>query len=272
MIGRLALLLATIAVLVAFLSAAVIRPDAASLHACTGGFYGPLEHLAQYPNIFLAEAVSVGDNISRAPTLTPTFTSTATPGSNAARTPIPTPPSPPDAPFAPPTASTPFDVSGYGATLRVLNSYTGDVAGLVELDWVSRGYVERAAREQDGGLISSCAPGQFSYRYQAGQQYLVFAGEFEQLGLTTFARFQLDGTDVVVHDPDVTYFSMTADTWRRFFTSVPYEPFENSADGNVTADRVPLASVLRAVAYLRNDPRIYPPDTGSAGLFPATDN
>lgn len=34
----------------------------------------------------------------------------------------------------------------------------------------------------------------------------------------------------------------------------------------ITADRIPLTRVLRAIAGLRGDPSIAPPETGSAGL------
>jgi hypothetical protein len=48
----------------------------------------------------------------------------------------------------------------------------------------------------------------------------------------------------------------------RYFSGVERQP----QSGFLTAPNVPLDMVLRAVAGLRGDPRIAPPDTGSAGL------
>ena len=101
------------------------------VHACTGGFGGPLEVLAEYPNIALVEAVVVGDGVNRAPTLTPTAPAeaTATLSPSEPRTPVSPPYATPSGPLVPPTASVPFDVSGYGATLRVIESYAGSARG-----------------------------------------------------------------------------------------------------------------------------------------------
>jgi hypothetical protein len=51
-------------------------------------------------------------------------------------------------------------------------------------------------------------------------------------------------------------------TYDRYFSGIA----SNEDRTFITAKRIPLATVLRAVAGLRGDPSIAPPETGSAGL------
>ena len=78
------------------------------------------------------------------------------------------------------------------------------------------------------------------------------------------------GADVVLDDPAFAraandHLYMSPETYQRFFAGVPTS---SRYPGEVTlaAGRMPLALVLRAIAFLRGDPSIAPPETGSAGL------
>ncbi len=73
----------------------------------------------------------------------------------------------------------------------------------------------------------------------------------------------------MLHDPLLTTtfldtLFVTAAIRARFFADVPAGIGSN--DAFIEADRVPLDDVLRAVASLRGDASIAPPETGSAGL------
>lgn len=254
---------------VAALTGAVIIARAASpareALACTGGVSN-IEHFA--PNavhVFLGEAIQVGGPANDAPTVTPTATPTAAAGS-------PTPgASSPTAPL--PTTYVPsVDLTGIGATFRVLADYSGVDASEFTVDNELRAGIEHALREAEAGRLhlSTCAIDAFVPRYTAGARYLVFTAEHINGAYFVAAVFRVDGERIVFNDQGLTYANngflhMQRDTYDRFFAALPAsEPIEQTAyfiDGSV-----PLRNVLRAVAALRGDPSIAPPDTGNAGL------
>ncbi len=240
-------------------------PSARPVLACTGGGYGSIETLATGSQfIVVANVVSVGDNVNRAAPNTSTFTPTTT-STVAPRTSSPTPPSPPHAP-SPGYTPEPFDLTGFGATLSVVQSYSGETPRQLDVDEISRGEVELAVREREAGVFTDCEPDHFAYHYSLGAQYLVFAAEHPELGLHTIVRYEISGTDLILWGGGAAGLTMTANTHARFFAGIPFEGFTGSTTGQITAERVPLASVLRAVTFLRDDASIAPPDTGSAGL------
>jgi hypothetical protein len=212
---------------------------------------------AQGTVIVLAEAELVGDAANRQPT--------------------PGPASPPRATSAPPAQKyAGFDLAGVGATLRVVRAYTPgvDVGAPLVIDAGVRSSIERElrAREAGGGLATSCALGQFTFKFEQGRRYLVFGRYFKDgSGLLTVSRLLVDGDDVVLSDPLAAFgtspaSSITATLYHRFFEGVPAEVDDARGFAGFTGERIPLTSVLRAVAFLRGDPAIAPPDTGSAGL------
>lgn len=245
----------------------VRAPSARPALACTGG--SDLQFAAERARVVvLGDAIEVGDNINRAPTVTPTPLRTATPSS------------PPNAklPTFPPYA-TPVDFSlvGYGVTLLVVHSYASDpqvpsrAGTLIGVDRETRANIERALREAEARVgASDCAPDAFAFKFQHGARYLVFAGDDQrEFGLWVIWRMRVVGSDVVLSDPpltsvDATSLSMTAEQYHRSFEGVDATLREGFA--MITARRVPLASVLRLIAYIRGDASIAPPDTGSAGL------
>ena len=124
-----------------------------------------------------------------------------------------------------------------------------------------------AARHRDNGSLSSCTPGQFSYRYAAGESYLLFAGdEFEQLGMITLSRYRVEGDELVTRDEDVYGLSMERSTYDQYFAGISFLSYEGSTMVEIAVDRVPLDNVLQAIAGLRGEPVIIPPDAGNAGL------
>ena len=263
---RTVLLLASCVALVTLAVVLGVRaPSARPALACTGAGYGSIETLATGAQfIVVADAVSVGDNINRAPLNTPMFTPPTTPTA-APRTSSPTPPSPPHSPSSGYTPE-PFDLTGFGATLAVVQSYSSEAPRQLEVDKISRREVELAVREREAGALTDCAPDHFAHHYSRGSRYLVFAAEHPELGLHTIVRYEISGTDLILWGGGAAGLTMTASTYAHFFAGVPFEGFAGSIIGQITGDRLPLATVLRAVAFLRGDASIAPPDTGSAGL------
>jgi len=207
--------------------------------------------------IVLADAVAVGDAINHEPT--------------------PGPPSPPRA-----NTSTlvhrdvPFALGGVGATLRIVRAYTigVDISQPLVVDHRQRTSIEQElrSREAGGGASTSCGLGDFTSRFALGVRYLVFArDDGNGTGLYVISRLPIDGNDVVLDDPLAPFGSspvanVTATLYHRFFEGIRAEVDDTRGFAKITVDRVPLAAVLRAVAFLRGDPSISPPETGSAGL------
>jgi hypothetical protein len=262
--------------------------DAFPARACTGS--SGLQYAAQSAGlIVIGDAIDVGDGIKRAPTITPLPTSTPAPTATA--TPIfgphgvaPTPVSPPiadPATFAP-YAPEGFSLTGYGVMLRTVRTVVGsrddvpEPLAILRIDEETRSEIERELRQREGRhFATDCAPDAFAFRYTSGARYLVFAGnaQLSEHGLFTLFRLRVDGGDVVLNDPglpgtEITGLDMTAEQYHRFFEGVE-ATFQSPEFANITAPRVPLASVIRLIADIRGgDVRVAPPDTGSAGLLP----
>lgn len=232
--------------------------------ACTGGF--TLEVAATYDGVLIAlvDVVSAGDAVNRAPTLTPTVTSTPAPDG--------TPPSPPVVEREPFPTPKGFTLEGYGATVRVVETLAGTAPGAVfEVDARTRAGIEQELLQYEAGLISSCEPGAFSFRFTAGVRYLVFLNDDQGSGFNTLFRLPVLGNEVLLAGSDVPgdesmALYMTADLYHRFFEGEPGEVVDASDYASIQTDRIPLASVLAAVAYVRGEGNITPPITGSAGL------
>lgn len=253
-------------------------PDPRTALACTGGGSG-LEDAARRARIIvLGDAVDVGDAVNRAPAVAPTSTPTGTPTLHAG-TPAATPPSPPMATGQPfPRYATPdgFTLAGFGVTLRVINAYTSALPrpqSLLQVDDELRASIEREIRQLETGRgLTDCELGRFSFKFEQDIRYLVFATDDEPgFGLLTIFRLRVVGNEVFVSDPlattyDPTGLYVSAAIYHRFFEGVAAEVGGENDIARITADRVPLSAVLRAVAYLRHDASIAPPDTGSAGL------
>jgi hypothetical protein len=216
--------------------------------------------------IFAADVLSAGDAVNRAPTVTPTVTSTATATATGTRTPdAATPVSPPVAP--PPTIDVGVDLTGIGAELQLVHSYAGAAPARVTIDTTTRVEVEREIRVFESGSISDCAPDRFAARYVPGRRYLVFANEVTPGDNETLALFPIEGDNIVLHDPLLATsllgeLYMTQGTYDRYFSTV--ERYD--AGYGIAAPTVPLATVLRAIAGLRGEPSVAPPDTGSGGM------
>ncbi len=163
-IGSLALCLAVI-------GAIVLNTDRApTAIACTGGGPGGLEELAQLPFIFSAQALTVGGPLNSAPTVTPTSSPvpSATPPVAAGATTAVAP-----SPVSPPLGVTPVlpsvsavDLTGIGATLRIVRAYAGAPGATVEVDSATRATLEQFLRRQEAtNGISDCTADRFVARY-----------------------------------------------------------------------------------------------------------
>ncbi len=231
--------------------------------ACTPGppLY-PLEEIARADAIAIVRAESVRGPENSAPTVTPEVSSP----------PVAT--APPD-----PTSADPFvdgmppdfSLEGYGATLRVEREITTGLPSSFRVDEVEREQLEQTVRTYEAGKGSNCPVSDPRTRYYVGVRYLVFL-RMPASGPSTLARFELEGGNLLVAPEtfgiggEATPLYASALNAARFFPSAPFTAFEGQAIGQVTAQSVPLDSMLRAVAVLRDDPSIAPPDTGSAGL------
>lgn len=267
---------------------AAIRPGARPAIACTGGL--TLGYAAQRVSVIaVGQAIAVGDDLNRAPTITPypTVTPTAPTRAPWPATPPATPQSPPvrvlpqRSPFPTPTG---FSLAGYGVTLRVERLYAGNVLEasgserVLRIDYETRASIERDLRGIDSlTRISTCGLAAFVPKYVADARYLIFAGslEFPQSGLSTHYRLRLEGDSAVMDDPADAFanqfpISLTAVQYHRYFEGVAAEVNEAANFAQITAPRVPLRAVLRLAGEIRGTPLITPPDTGSAGLLPQT--
>jgi hypothetical protein len=181
-----------------------------------------------------------------------------------------------------------FTLAGYGVTLRVIHNFGGaqpdlaPVQSTIEVDREARAGIERELLEYQAGTggISSCPIAAFVPKYVAGIRYLVFAGRPDEppFGLFTTYRARVEGTDVILNGPTIPFdeqatLYVTAEQYHRFFDGVEAD-FRSPDFVAITADRVPLTSVLRYAASINGSAvRIAPPETGSAGLLdpsPAT--
>ncbi len=272
------LLVSCVALVTLAVALGVRLPPARPALACTGGGSGLEDAAGRARYIVLGDAVEVGDAVNRAPTIAPTATPTAT-ATVRAGTPVPTPPSPPQGNHPPfPAYSTPegFTLAGLGVRIRTVRAYAGtppDPPALLHIDEELRAAIEREIRGfETGGGTSDCELARFTFKFEQGARYLVFAADEPGFGLLTVFRMKVVGSDVLLHDPLATNYDsggiyVSAAMYRRFFSGVAAEMAEyDSRTMRITAERVPLVSVLRAVAYVRGDASIAPPDTGSAGL------
>jgi hypothetical protein len=181
-----------------------------------------------------------------------------------------------------------FTLAGYGVTLQVVRNFGGaqrDLApagGTIDVDRETREGIEHELRQYETGTggISNCPIAAFIPKYVAGVRYVVFAGRPDEaaFGLFTTYRARVEGTDVILNGPTIPFdeqatLYVTAEQYHRFFDGVEAD-FRSPDFVAITADRVPLTSVLRYAASINGSAvRIAPPETGSAGLLdpsPAT--
>jgi hypothetical protein len=262
---RIAVLLLVTPLVAAIAFAATIATHAPEpALACTGGI-PPFETFAAETDlIVLVQADRVGDAINRAPTVTPS----ATPSAPATLLPSVTPPPTVPASFEPDPSVIDFDLRGIGVTFGVRRVIMGTTAPTIEYQWDLRSLLESQIRAAEAGAppaASSCSFGSFIVRYEQGRQYLLFFNEYEG-SMTVWASFPVDDGQVVLDDPrhqqanNGAIYTQDPETLARYFPGVRAE------NGLIKQPRVPLNVVLRAVAALRGDPSIAPPETGTAGL------
>jgi hypothetical protein len=236
--------------------------DARIAVACTPGPQVGLGTAVSADAIVIARVVRAGSSVNSLPVLTPQPVPTAMIGSP---------------PFAePPPLAEPytFDLTGYGATLEIERTISGAAPPAVEVGAAARAFMEQEVRQREAyrgspTIFSDCPLEWSAHTWVAGARYLVFLS-FSDEGATSFARYRLEGDDVVLtHHPDtdprwpMEAVQMTTAMYARFFTNVEGEVAGGSAV--ITADRVPMSAMLGAIADMRGEPSILPPEAGNAG-------
>ncbi len=259
------------------------KQEIPSVGACD---YGP-ERVDDYFRaaglIALVDVVAVGDSINAAPTLsaTATFPLASTPTPEGTPTPAPglrirlTPPATntPQLPARPPLVID-GDLSGIGAQLSVVEIYVGDAPSPFTADAAVRSSIERRIRDLEAGYgyASTCPVAGLTPRYEEAARYLgVFKTDPSGQFVTT-RLFLVDGSEVV----NANAVGMSYGLYRDYFADlkagdVTY-PTDDPPAGYVyvTEPRFALTRLLQAVRAARTtDYRIYPPNTGTAGLLPA---
>ena len=170
-----------------------------------------------------------------------------------------------------------FDFAGYRATAAVRKTIAGSVSGAIEIDRALRARMEEVVRHWEAGeRFAPCFFGS-QHRYEANTTYLAFLARSD-VGWDTIAAYPVSGSDIVLTGTDdVTLpwrkrLILGNETYHRFFSS--YAARNGGPDfTNVYGDlwyieqqRLPLNSVLEAIAGIREDASISPPTTGDAGL------
>jgi hypothetical protein len=153
--------------------------------------------------------------------------------------------------------------------MRVQRVIVGPPIVELELGWDGRAAMERQLREWQAGhppFLGTCSFGAFVPRFVEGGSYVLFMNEREG-GLNDWGILRVEGNDIVFDDDGLRSANngalyMERDTFDRYFTGIA----SNEDHTFITADRMPLAILVRAIAGLRGDPSIAPPDTGNAGL------
>jgi hypothetical protein len=232
-------------------------------------------------------------------TSSPTATWTAAPFGLGASTLTPAVPtsSPTETPEGPPDfragRQLPFDLTGYGARVRIINLVDGSLPAIVDIDAATRRGMEQAVRylEAYPGYVLPCPLGFLAYRYAAGQRFVLFLG-LERNEWYTMVRLPLRGDRVLVTQTSLDYYtpSLVVGSAMReaFFADLPAENLPANSPGSVTimSDKwlIESASVgldvfAAAVRSVRSappastsasdagPPSIRPPDTGDGGLM-----
>lgn len=264
---RLVVTLAGGAALVAALWLGVLTHPAEPVYACTGGVANLETFASRAGYVFLGDAITVGGSSNTAPAATPEATQTPIPPNPSATPPPPSPTIPP-APIHVPAVN----LTGIGATFHIVADYSRVGSQDLVIDNDIRGFVERGLRSAEAGtpLISNCALDAFVMRYTPGARYLVFAEGSGNGEPFATAAFRVTNEQIVFDDSGLMaanngFLYMERATYDRYFARVPAT--ELGADAAYfTTGSVPLRDVLRAVADLRGDQSIAPPETGSAGL------
>jgi hypothetical protein len=217
--------------------------------------------------VAVVRVVDAGGPENAAPTLTPTVTPTPTATPEAGETPV----TPATATFVPPTF-TPPDLTGFSATVEIIDSHVGPASGRVRIDDDARRDLEESVRflEAVGSVPPPCPLTMGKYPYREGAQYVVIATRREGGGLNTVLRWEIEGDDVVLRRPTDEFggnplLITSRQTYDGYFSGVQAHFFDGSA--LVEADRVPLAAVSAAIEGLLGlTPPVMPPETGNAGL------
>ena len=196
--------------LVVLAAVAAVRPeeDARPAYACTGG----PSHLESYADqaqyVAIVEVIEVGGPDNPAPSVTPMATP---PGWSMTPTPVG------------------FDLTGVGATVRVVEDLLGDAPLQFEIDQGVRASTEAQIRDREANpwRLSSCELGWGVTKYEVGDRFLVVAGAYP--GTTETAailRYPVEGDSITIGSNTPhgigTNLLVTAATYDAYFAGVPY--------------------------------------------------
>jgi hypothetical protein len=258
-----------VAVVVALVAAGTQVPRPAPVaEACSWVWPTLEERLDAASFVGVAQVVETGGPENAAPTLTPTATATTEPD----ETPLPE-----GTPAPPPPDYTGPELTGFSATIETVESLVGLAGRLTRIDDETRRDLEREIRSFEAlGMHPPCPITLLRFRYAEGRDYLVIAEDAEATGLNTLLRWQIDGDEVVLVDPDehvddLSPLVVTREAYDRHFAGAEalfYEGVPQEGYVLILEERAPLASVLAAIedALGLSTAVVTPPDTGNAGL------
>lgn len=253
--------LTTLLLLPALLESTLASPAV----ACTPAVPQLTEIVRLADTIALVEVLAVGGAENSLPTLVsdPTV-SPALSAESATRSPTLEPKAASSTPSATSPALAPYDLTGIGATVRIVETYLGTTTGIVELDSTGRLNVERRAREVEvaaPGVVPICPIDLGVTRFAPTARYLVFT---QDAGNDVLFALPLTGEPPAVEGEYIFYIPRSP--------ALSYVPGQDLAPDSgdsvlVRAARLPLSTLIRLIHDLRGDPAIItPPQTGTAGL------
>ncbi len=287
------------------------------VYACTGG-WGSFEEYARAADaVAVVQVLSAGDARNAAPSVTPSalYLGASQPLLSPSGTPLAgagAPPSPNVLPYGLARALTlpatspqlPFDLTGFGARLRVEQMVAGILPSEFDVDAAVRQGLEKQLRvmEANPGAISPCPLGFGMLTYMPGERLLLFlrrdANDKTQWDGTV--RLSLTGDAAVnsmVYPGGTSYPILTVSTEVRgaFFADLPADSLPSNSESetpkmsglwSIKADSVPVTRLVAAAQAIRIGapilplrppidpdptlspavPRLRPPDTGDGGL------
>ena len=234
--------------------AGMLGPGAPRTGACTPPPLRPLEEIALADAIAVVNVDSVRGPENYAPTVTPIVVSP----------PVATPPGPyvdgmPDD----------FSLEGYGATLSVARLIVGTLPEKFDVDEKMRSRIEEIVRLYEAGRGSNCPVSDVRLRYLYPGLYLGFFRETDA-GYETLARYVVNGSGIIANHDLISdggaFLILDRATAERFFAPDLIVPLDSGSLVELQG-QVPFDDLLAAIAYLRNDPTITLPETGTAGLL-----
>ena len=172
-----------------------------------------------------------------------------------------------------------FDLTGYGASVHVIDIYSGSLPVDFELDQGRRREMERGLRQQEAGFASPCPLNLFATRFVTGGRYVALLDK-DGAAVSTILAYRVDGDQAVVADkfaqvgegPEPLLVSKTL--FQRYLPTILARAFDPDDDTRpaselgpydpiwtTSAGEVPLDALINTIVAAQ-PPMIRPPETG----------